>query len=81
MFVIRASGLAALSLALHNSSYRNGVSLHVGNSLVRASVTLKRDEFSPRNEAMILGSLFNVASLEMKDFQAMVCMHAFLSVL
>jgi len=78
VFVIRASGLAALSLALHNSSYRNGVSLHVGNSLVRASVTLKRDEFSPRNEAMILGSLFNVASLEMKDFQAMVCMPSFL---
>ncbi|PUZ47250.1 hypothetical protein GQ55_7G149600 [Panicum hallii var. hallii] len=71
VFVIRASGLAALSLALHNNSYRNGVSLHVGNSLVRASVTLKRDEFSPRNEAMILGSLFNVASLAMKDFQAM----------
>ncbi|KAF8714799.1 hypothetical protein HU200_027328 [Digitaria exilis] len=71
VFVIRAPRLASLSMSLHSNSCEKGVVLDVGSPLVRASVSLKRDEFSARNEAMLLGSLSNVTSLEIRDFQAM----------
>ncbi|CAL5067935.1 unnamed protein product [Urochloa decumbens] len=72
-FVIRAPGLATLKLAICSGShgYRNGISLYVGNSPARASIKLERGKFSPRCEAMILGSLVNAASLDLKNFQAM----------
>jgi hypothetical protein len=53
---------------------KNGLSLEVGNSLVRASVSVVNCETSQRGQTILVGSLFNVTSLELDGFSAMVCL-------
>ncbi|CAN6228215.1 unnamed protein product [Urochloa humidicola] len=64
VLVIRAPHLASLELDIPYS-------LDAGNCLVRASISLKHHALSPRSEAVLLGSLFSVASFELKGFQTM----------
>ncbi|CAO2035113.1 unnamed protein product [Urochloa humidicola] len=64
VLVIRAPRLSSLELDIPYS-------LDAGNCLVRASISLEHHAFSPRSEAMLLGSLFSVASFELKGFQTM----------
>ncbi|XP_034588680.1 MEIOTIC F-BOX protein MOF [Setaria viridis] len=56
---------------LDSSCYNNGLSLEAGNSLVKASISVMPEQLSPRTEAILLGSLFSVTSLELQFFQAM----------
>ena len=65
--VIRAPSLASLYLSLH----RNGVLLYTEKFLAEAWI-LGSDQLSRRGEAILLGSLFNVMSLELVCFSAMV---------
>ncbi|RCV19645.1 hypothetical protein SETIT_3G401900v2 [Setaria italica] len=67
--VVRAPCLA--SMFLDSSCYNNGLSLEAGNSLVKASISVMPEQLSPRTEAILLGSLFSVTSLELQFFQAM----------
>ena len=72
--VIRAPSLASLSLSLpiHGAcGYRNGVLLYTEKFLAEAWI-LGSDQLSRRGEAILLGSLFNVTSLELVCFSAMV---------
>ncbi|KAL6652714.1 hypothetical protein ACP70R_011639 [Stipagrostis hirtigluma subsp. patula] len=71
MLVIKAPCLASLCLEFPHHSYKNGLSLEAGNSLASASISIQSDELSPRIEAIILGSLFNVTSLELEQCSAM----------
>ncbi|TVU14393.1 hypothetical protein EJB05_37858 [Eragrostis curvula] len=69
VLVVRAPCLASLCLKFPGYCYKNGLSLVAGNSLLRASISVH--DFSPRCEAMLLGSLYNVRSLELEGFSAM----------
>ncbi|KAL6652718.1 hypothetical protein ACP70R_011643 [Stipagrostis hirtigluma subsp. patula] len=70
ILVIRAPRLVSYCITC-NESDSIGVTLDAGTSLARASVDLISDELSPRSEAMVLGSLYNVTSLELYCLQAM----------
>ena len=72
--VIRAPCLASLSLRFPYCYYRNGLSLEAGNSLVMASISVESDGSSQSYQTMILGNLWNVTSLDLKGFGAMVCL-------
>ncbi|CAL4904790.1 unnamed protein product [Urochloa decumbens] len=74
--VVRAPCLASMSLDFISMSrrYKNGLSLEAGNSLVTASISVDPKQFSPRTEAILLSSVFNVKSLELQLFQAMAIM-------
>ena len=69
--VIRAPSLASLCLSLPFCGYRNGVLLYTEKFLAEAWI-LGSDQLSRRGEAILLGSLFNVMSLELVCFSAMV---------
>ncbi|XP_039771953.1 MEIOTIC F-BOX protein MOF-like [Panicum virgatum] len=69
--VIRAPCLASLSLRFPYSYYRNGLSLEAGNSLVTASISVDSDGSSQSYQTIILGSLWNVTSVDLKGFSAM----------
>ncbi|RLM74976.1 hypothetical protein C2845_PM15G09010 [Panicum miliaceum] len=73
--VIRAPSLASLYLEIPFYTYKNGVLLDTEKFLVEASISLAFDELSRRGEAILLGSLFNVTSLELKSFNAMAILH------
>ncbi|TVU14400.1 hypothetical protein EJB05_37865 [Eragrostis curvula] len=67
VFVVRAPGLSSLCLDLSLTTYKKGISLDVGNSLINASVSMPYGQ--PRNEAKLIGALFSVTSLELIRFQ------------
>ncbi|KAL6652719.1 hypothetical protein ACP70R_011644 [Stipagrostis hirtigluma subsp. patula] len=74
ILVIRAPRLVSYRIICHYSYTGftlDGVTLDAGTSLARASVELSFGQLSPRTEAMVLGSLYNVTSLELYCFQAM----------
>ncbi|CAL5067931.1 unnamed protein product [Urochloa decumbens] len=68
VLIIRAPRLASLKLDIPYS-------LDAGNCLVRASISLKHHALSARSEAVLLGSLFSVASFELKGFQTMAVLN------
>jgi len=73
--VIRAPSLASLSLSLpiHGAcGYRNGVLLYTEKFLAEAWISMGYNQLSRRGGAILLGSLFNVTSLELISFSAMV---------
>ena len=74
VLVIRAPCLTSLSLNFPYICYRNGLSLEAGNSLVMASISVESDGSSQSYQTMILGNLWNVTSLDLKGFGAMVCL-------
>ncbi|CAN6248739.1 unnamed protein product [Urochloa humidicola] len=70
VLIIRAPCLTSLSLNFPYYYYRNGLLLAAGNSLARASISVLGD-VTIRGETILLGSLFNVTSLELYGFSAM----------
>lgn len=74
VLVIRVPCLISLSLKFPCIYYRNGLFLKAGNSLARASISVYDDELSKRAQTIILGSLWNVTSLELYGFSALVCL-------
>jgi len=76
--VIRAPSLASLSLSLpiHGAcGYRNGVLLYTEKFLAEAWISMGYNQLSRRGGAILLGSLFNVTSLELISFSAMAILH------
>ncbi|CAL5027360.1 unnamed protein product [Urochloa decumbens] len=71
VLVIKAPCLTSLSLKFPYCFYRDGLLFVAGNSLVRASVSVDGDELSKRCQTILLGSLFNVTSLELDGSSAM----------
>ncbi|CAN6228199.1 unnamed protein product [Urochloa humidicola] len=71
MWIIRAPSLASVHLSF---PYYNctDVLLDTGNSLAKASICGSRIYISGRGEAILLGSLVNVTSLELSCFHAKV---------
>lgn len=72
ILVIRAPSLASLRLDLLYNTHKSGVLLDTEKFLVKASISLASDQLSQRGEAILLGSLFSVTSLELGGFNAMV---------
>ncbi|CAN6275749.1 unnamed protein product [Urochloa humidicola] len=70
-WTIRAPSLASVSLSLPSFN-RTDVLLDTGNSLVKASITGSFSYISGGGEAILLGSLVNVTSLELSCFNALV---------
>nr|TKW04503.1 hypothetical protein SEVIR_7G113900v2 [Setaria viridis] len=71
ILVIRAPSPASLRLDLLYNTHKNGVLLDTEKFLVKASISLASDQLSQRGEAILLGSLFSVTSLELGGFNAM----------
>ncbi|CAN6228198.1 unnamed protein product [Urochloa humidicola] len=71
ILLIRTPSLASLHLDIPYNSYRNGVLLCTGKFLGKASISLIPCLLFQRSEAILLGSLFNVTSLELRNVNAM----------
>ncbi|CAL5031976.1 unnamed protein product [Urochloa decumbens] len=70
ILLIRTPSLASLCLDFPHP-YRNGVLLGTEKFLVKASISVKPGLLFQRSEAILLGSLFNVTSLELQNVNAM----------
>lgn len=77
MLVIKAPYLAFLRLYFNR--YENGVLLDTGNSLVEALIFVSPNLLPPVTEAVLLGCVFNVTSLELGGFSSMVYLSCFAS--
>ncbi|KAF8653833.1 hypothetical protein HU200_061958 [Digitaria exilis] len=71
LLVIRAPCLVSLSFKFPYGCYGNGISLQAGNSLAKAAIFIDGVELSQSGQTILLGSLCNVTSLELRGFSAM----------